>query len=157
MTANPWLEIREVTAGDLEAVAGIERHCFGHAWTSQQYRDGVLEARCVRGLVAVIDERPVAFASLTCLAGQGYIPTFGVLEPYRRMGIGRRLLAELLAAARAMGAREVILEVRVSNAAAQQLYAAAGFTVLGIRRAYYQDPDEDGLVMCCAMKETSAG
>ncbi len=156
MTSEPLLLIREVVAEDLEQVAAIERHCFGHAWTAQQYRDGILEAPCCRGLVAVVDDRPVAFASITCLAGQGYVPTFGVLQAYRRMGIGRQLLWALLAAAREMRAHDVVLEVRVSNEAAQRLYRAAGFGVLGVRRAYYQDPAEDGLVMVCVLEDGAA-
>lgn len=147
MTTEPLLLIREVTSDDLDDVAWIERHCFGHAWTREQYLQGVVDAACACGLVAVVDDRPVAFASITCLAGQGYIPTFGVLQAYRRMGIGRRLLADLLDAARRMDAREVVLEVRVSNEAAQRLYREAGFDVLAVRRGYYQEPPEDGLVM----------
>jgi len=151
MTSDPLLLIRKVTDHDLEDVAWIERHCFGHAWTRAQYVEGVLRSACCCGLVAVVDDRPVAFASVTCLAGQGYVPTFGVLQAYRRMGIGQRLLTALLDQARQMQAQEVVLEVRVSNLAAQRLYGQAGFAVLAVRKAYYEDPAEDGLVMVCKL------
>ena len=44
-------------------------------------------------------------------------------------------------------ARVVTLEVRVSNAAAQQLYAKYGFSQVGLRRGYYTDNHEDAVIM----------
>jgi ribosomal-protein-alanine N-acetyltransferase len=46
-----------------------------------------------------------------------------------------------------MGAVHVILEVRPSNVSARELYEKFGFTLLGIRKEYYQSPPEDALVM----------
>jgi [ribosomal protein S18]-alanine N-acetyltransferase len=39
------------------------------------------------------------------------------------------------------------LEVRVSNKAAQNLYAKYGFREAGLRRGYYTDNKEDALIM----------
>jgi len=39
------------------------------------------------------------------------------------------------------------LEVRASNLAAQNLYSKYGFTQVGIRRGYYLDNREDGVLM----------
>jgi ribosomal-protein-alanine N-acetyltransferase len=41
----------------------------------------------------------------------------------------------------------VFLEVREGNVAAQGLYGALGFTRVGTRRGYYQEPREDAAVM----------
>ena len=41
----------------------------------------------------------------------------------------------------------MILEVRESNKAARQLYAEAGFRIVGVRSDYYVSPREDALVM----------
>jgi ribosomal-protein-alanine N-acetyltransferase len=48
---------------------------------------------------------------------------------------------------REQGATRVLLEVRASNAAAQQLYASLGFQRIGIRKKYYVDNKEDAYVM----------
>ena len=48
---------------------------------------------------------------------------------------------------RGMGARHVVLEVRPSNTGARSLYEKFGFTLLGFRRGYYQNPMEDALVL----------
>jgi ribosomal protein S18 acetylase RimI-like enzyme len=36
----------------------------------------------------------------------------------------------------------------LSNAAAESLYRARGFSVVGVRARYYQRPTEDAKVMC---------
>jgi ribosomal-protein-alanine N-acetyltransferase len=45
------------------------------------------------------------------------------------------------------GARRATLEVRRSNAAAVALYAKLGFEVTAVRTKYYQNPEEDGLIL----------
>ena len=54
---------------------------------------------------------------------------------------------ELLERAGGLGIRSLVLEVRVSNFAAQALYRAQGFRLAGLRRRYYRDTGEDALVM----------
>jgi ribosomal-protein-alanine N-acetyltransferase len=49
-----------------------------------------------------------------------------------------------------LGARRFFLEVRASNLAARELYASLGFTVHSTRKKYYQNPEEDALVMAIA-------
>lgn len=64
----------------------------------------------------------------------------------RRRGIGRSLVLDLIAYARAHAAAKVLLEVRVSNVAAIRLYESLGFTEFNVRKAYYGD-GEDGVEM----------
>src|SRR5699024_10212943 len=75
------------------------------------------------------------------------VMTIGVHPGHRRRGIGRMLMSDLLAAARAHGAREVILEVRVDAEAPQAMYRDFGFTPVGVRKNYYQSEGIDALVM----------
>ena len=67
----------------------------------------------------------------------------------RRQGIGRMLVHTVLAWARDLGANEIRLEVRESNAPALRLYEACGFVVVGRRPGYYADPAEDAVLMRC--------
>lgn len=73
----------------------------------------------------------------------------GVAPTARRQGLGARLLAEVIATARAAGATRLMLEVRAGNQAAQALYQRAGFMVTGRRKGYYPAPDgrEDACLM----------
>jgi ribosomal-protein-alanine N-acetyltransferase len=67
----------------------------------------------------------------------------------RGRGIGRMLVHTALAWARDLGASEIRLEVRESNAPALRLYEACGFVVAGRRPGYYADPAEDAVLMRC--------
>ncbi len=81
---------------------------------------------------------PVGFA--LCLpAGEAFdLAAIGVLPERRRAGIAGRLLAQCEAAARAAGARRIMLEVAEDNAAARAFYARAGFAASGRRAGYYR-------------------
>ena len=46
-----------------------------------------------------------------------------------------------------MGAEAVSLEVRVTNWGAQRLYGGFGFRPIGVRKNYYQEVNEDALIM----------
>ena len=87
----------------------------------------------------------------------GYIGFLGVLDElevtnvathpdYRRRGVGRALVAALLDYAKQGDFRRVSLEVRVSNAAAIALYESLGFTPCGLRKNFYSNPREDGVI-----------
>jgi ribosomal-protein-alanine N-acetyltransferase len=69
-----------------------------------------------------------------------------VAIPARRRGIGRALMNDLVAYARAHGVARVLLEVRAGNAAAIALYEQLGFTQFNVRERYYAD-DEDAIEM----------
>ena len=75
------------------------------------------------------------------------IANLAVSEHARGGGVGGLLLDEALRAVTAGGARSAYLEVRESNVAGQHLYASRRFEVVGRRRAYYDHPLEDALVL----------
>ena len=75
------------------------------------------------------------------------ILNLAVHPEHRRRGLARRLLAEGLAQARTSGAELAWLEVRTSNLAAQALYASFGFKEVGRRPRYYDDTQEDALLL----------
>lgn len=70
-----------------------------------------------------------------------------VAASMRKQGVGLALLRVALQQAWQRGARLAFLEVRKSNLAAISLYASVGFSPVGRRRAYYQDPLEDALTL----------
>ena len=86
---------------------------------------------------AVALSRPGGFCLGRVAADEAELLILAVDPARRRAGIGRALLADFAAAARAAGAREAFLEVGADNAAARALYAAAGWTEAGRRRGYY--------------------
>jgi len=82
---------------------------------------------------------------------RGHVVSIAVLEGYRRRGIGRALMLEGMARMKSLyGAQEVVLEVRVSNEPAINLYRSLGFKVVRILRGYYLD-GEDAYLMAAPL------
>jgi len=89
----------------------------------------------------------IGFAGLWMMAGETHIINIAVRESYRRQGIGELLLIALINLAIELKAEIITLEVRASNLAACGLYFKYGFTQVGLRRSYYTDTGEDGVLM----------
>lgn len=87
------------------------------------------------------------FSGFWFMAEGTHITNIAVRAKYRRQGIGELLLISLLDLATKLKTRIITLEVRVSNTTAHNLYYKYGFTQTGLRRSYYTDNGEDGILM----------
>jgi ribosomal-protein-alanine N-acetyltransferase len=96
----------------------------------------------------------IGFVLARVAADEAEILTLAVVPQARRQGHGGVLLAAALAGAAARGATAMLLEVSADNAAAQALYATAGFVEVGRRRRYYAD-GSDALVLRRALTAPS--
>jgi len=93
------------------------------------------------------EERIAGYAGTAFGDNEAWINNIAVDPAYRRRGVARALMDDLLARARAGGAKSVFLEVAVDNVPAQRLYDAYGFVGLGVRKNYYQHTGTDAAVM----------
>ena len=134
---------RPAVLDDLPALLEIERQCFSYQrWRAEDF----LAAECV---LAEMEGRVIGFlVSRQVFPGDGTdlpereILNLAVIPPFRRMGIAKTLLRHELKQNAAF-----FLEVRESNHAAQALYRSMGFTEIGHRPEYYQEPREGAIVM----------
>jgi ribosomal-protein-alanine N-acetyltransferase len=72
--------------------------------------------------------------------GEAEVLNIAVSPDFQRRGVGRALLNRA-------SPRTLHLEVRESNAAARAFYQSLGFQETGRRRAYYQHPSEDAILL----------
>lgn len=77
--------------------------------------------------VAFVDGVPASFCLGAVRDARASIRGEGTAPPFRRSGLGRRVLEETLEALRGAGAERVSLEVLNGNDAAVQLYKRSGF------------------------------
>ena len=89
----------------------------------------------------------VGFTGFWIMAEEAHITNIAVRKLYRCQGIGELLLISIIDLATELNAQLITLEVRASNTAAQSLYYKYGFTQVGLRRGYYADNREDGILM----------
>jgi ribosomal-protein-alanine N-acetyltransferase len=145
------LKVDPMQASDIAQVHEIERLSFSTPWPAYAFEQELRGNRLARYVVARAEtpegQRVVGFAGVWMMVDEAHITTFGVHPGWRRQGVGRSLLLQLMELALELGARRMTLEVRVSNTPAQELYRRFGFAVAGTRQRYYTDDGEDAFVM----------
>lgn len=132
----PEVQIRPMTAADVQDVIAIERAAYQFPWSDGIFRDCLRVGYVCR--VLTLGAGAVGYGVMSVGAGEAHILNLCVHENFRCRGMGRQLLEHLLDRAAAAGMTEAFLEVRPSNTAAIRLYQAMGFTQVGMRRGYYQ-------------------
>jgi GNAT superfamily N-acetyltransferase len=81
--------------------------------------------------VALFDGRPAGYAGLLQAGDIGRIENVFIAEAHRRQGVGRTLIAHLLALAKRLAMRITCLETEECNAAARSLYKQCGLEAGG--------------------------
>ena len=150
MSEHDLLEVVEIEEG-----SGLSHWGWDAYHTELQSRTDsiMLVARGTR-TEASGEPSVIGFIVARCLAGEIHVNNVAVRPNFRRHGIGEQLLQAVLAWGKQKQASLAVLEVRAGNAAAQGLYRASGFEVVGRRRRYYKDPLEDALLMTVSLQET---
>ncbi|WP_070121688.1 ribosomal protein S18-alanine N-acetyltransferase [Bacillus marinisedimentorum] len=145
--------MRLMTVSDIDEVEKIEQACFATPWSRESFYNEVEINQFAKYLVLELNGSVIGYCGLWIIIDEGHITNIAVLPEYRGRKFGEKLLRYALALARGQGANTVTLEVRASNAAAQNLYRKLGFQEGGIRKNYYTDNNEDALVMWVNLNE----
>lgn len=140
------MQIRELRAEDMPAVARIEAEVFSEPWTERDFLE-MVEADYAHYFVAEEAGEITGYCGLRNMAGEGEITNVAVAPAFRRKGIGRKLMEHLLTEAPLCGVGDCTLEVRAGNSPAISLYESLGFRTEGIRPGFYTKPREDALIM----------
>jgi len=142
------LEIDYMREPDLKDVIWIEGQSFVTPWRGNAFRREVeRDDDYSHFIVARYKRKTIAFLGFTHVLDEAHIVTFAVHPEFRRRGVGTQLLTYTINIAKSLGAKKVILEVRVSNISAQSLYRKLGFQIVAIRKKFYPDTGEDGYIM----------
>ncbi|WP_246142880.1 ribosomal protein S18-alanine N-acetyltransferase [Pasteuria penetrans] len=139
--------IRRMKKSDLKKVAEIESVSFPRPWPVSSYRYELTENPFAYYIVACRGDTVVGFCGCWFIADEAHIITIAVHPAFRRQGIGRAMLLHVKGQLPRFGITRVALEVRVSNTQAQSLYGQFGFVVVGVRKFYYVDNNEDAILM----------
>lgn len=148
--ASSLYVIEPMQLDDLGEVLQIEQQSFSNPWSREGFLYEIgrnphshpIVARTVRREPQAI----VGYCVKWLVLDHVHIQNVAVHPAHRRRGLGRYLIEDALEAGRKAGARKAFLEVRLSNRAAQRLYASLGFHEVGRRRRYYSHPREDAIL-----------
>ncbi|AYC30344.1 ribosomal protein S18-alanine N-acetyltransferase [Paenisporosarcina cavernae] len=146
MTTN--ILYRKMTYEDITSVLAIEREAFTLPWTEEAFQHEMTNNFHAYYVVAETAEHQiVGFCGMWLVMDECHITNVAVLQAFKGRKIGEGLMREAIRVSKEHGAVLMTLEVRVTNTPAQNLYRKLGFKDGGIRKNYYTDNQEDGLVM----------
>lgn len=140
---------RRMTLADLDAVVAIEEATFPTPWSKESFRQELERNVAARYLVAEKDGTVIGYAGAWVILDESHITNIAIEESQRGSGYGRLLTQALMQYLANLGAEYATLEVRKSNLRAQNLYKSLGFIALGVRKRYYEDNQEDAIIMVC--------
>ena len=145
------VRIRAMAEEDLDRVVAIAQSLRdAPQWSRPSYVDAItgLDRPLRRvALVAEMRQEVIGFVVVSLVLTEAELESIAVSEEAQKRGVGAELLKTAMGAVIALGAKEMVLEVRESNLAAAALYARAGFEAIGRRPNYYLDPLEDAILL----------
>jgi len=140
--------IKRMVKEDIDGVIAIEEKAYGpHHWSKDSFLQELNNDLAWYYSLFNENEKLVAYAGTWHILEEAHITNIAVDKDYRRKGYGEALLKHILDDCYKEMIKYLTLEVRVSNKAAIGLYEKYGFTSFGIRKKYYQDNNEDAVIM----------
>lgn len=128
------------------AVAEMERQCFSDPWSEKSVASE-LDNPLSLWLIAEADGVIAGYVGSQTVLDSADMMNLAVSQDFRRQGIGEQLVNSLTEALAEKGVKTLLLEVRISNEPAKQLYQKLGFEIVGKRPRYYEKPREDALIL----------
>jgi ribosomal-protein-alanine N-acetyltransferase len=158
--------LRYMRLEDIPQVLDIDNQSFSASWSARSYTFEVNDNE--NSHMVVLDSASpfsanggnnpnpnnhsgaltiTGYGGFWLISGEAHISTIAVHPAVRRRGLGEVLLAGMLGRGIELEAEYAVLEVRVSNRTALNLYRKYEFEVVGRRRNYYRDNNEDAYQM----------
>ena len=132
----------------IPSIMEIESVSFGkYHWSENSFR-AELNNNLAHYFVALDENKNLlGYCGFWDILEEGHITTFAVREEFRGQKIAAQMMLYVFEKAKELNIKWFTLEVRASNIPAINLYTKYGFETIGEREKYYQDNNEDALIM----------
>ena len=142
------LKIRRMTVDDVDNVIAIEEKAYGeHHWSKDSFLSEINNELARYYCAFDKNNNLLGYAGSWQILEEAHITNVAVSPEMRRKHIGEALLCAIIEDCYKNMVKYITLEVRVSNKAAIALYEKYGFKSFGTRIGYYQNNNEDALIM----------
>lgn len=149
--ASP-LQIRWLIRRDMQDVLEIERESFEFPWSEEDFLCCLRQRNCI-GMVAEVDDQIVGFMIYELHKSRLHVLNFAVSSEYRRTTVGKKMIQRLVDKLSQQRRKEIVVEVRESNLAAQLFFQSQGFFAISVLRNRYDDTTEDAYIMRYLLNE----
>ncbi len=140
------MKSRLMKSEDIEKVYEIENQCFSMPWSKHEIMESFSREDSIYCVIEK-DDVVIGYAALFFVLDEANIINIGINNEYRGIGAGEELLKYLINNVKGKNVSKIFLEVREGNHIAVKLYEKIGFKEIGIRKNFYQNPLENGIVM----------
>ena len=142
------ISIRPMQKDELDDVLKIEEQAYGeHHWSKDSFYGELANDLAHYYSACDNNNKLVGYAGTWRVLDEAHITTLAVQPEQKRKKIGESLLNKIIEDCYKNEVKYLTLEVRVSNTPAISLYEKYGFKSLGTRKGYYQNNNEDALIM----------
>ncbi len=145
------ITIDDIKEGDIPEVMEIEKEAFSDPWSFDMFYSELFNPFSHIWGVREVSGRLIGYICFWRVADEAHILNLAVHKDLRRKGMASRLMQYAMDYWKRDGVKNVFLEVRQSNIAAQELYKKTGFNVILRRAKYYRNPLEDALIMAIGL------
>lgn len=140
--------LRGMTIRDLDRVLQLEEKVFPSPWSREAFLNELLANEFSQAWVAIDSQnKVVAYLIAWHIVDEIHIANIAVDPHVRRQGLAEWMMKVLLDEAKERDISIAHLEVRVTNEAAIRLYKKLGFEIVGRRKNYYKEEQEDAILM----------
>ncbi|MBR2525902.1 ribosomal protein S18-alanine N-acetyltransferase [bacterium] len=137
-----------MTKNDIDGIIDIEKMSYGeHHWSKDSFYAELSNNLAKYFCAFDINNKLLGYAGSWIVLDEAHITNIAVSPEYRGKKIGEALLAKIFETCYKNMVKYLTLEVRVSNTPAIKLYEKYSFKSLGTRKGYYQNNNEDALIM----------
>lgn len=147
------VHIRWMIRRDMPEVLAIEHASFEFPWCEEEFLRVLRQRNCI-GMVAEYGERVVGFMIYELHKNKLHVLDFATHPEFRRMGVGRQMLAKLVGKLSTHRRTRIALHVRETNLPGQIFYKIQGFRATSVVREHYPDTGEDAYLMQYLLDES---
>lgn len=138
--------LRKMDLSDIPYVYNEELKIFGKSLGEKTLYNEVLYNELSRYFIVLVDGKRAGYVGSWLTEPNAEILNLFVSEQYRGLGLGKKLMDEVIGVCHKEKIEAITLEVRKSNVHAVKMYEDLGFEVSHIRKNYYAD-HEDAYLM----------
>lgn len=143
-----YLKLKNIKKTDLDEIMEIEEAAYpNHHWSKQAFENELDNKLAIYKCAVNSDNKIVGFYGFWQILEEAHITTFATHQDFKKKGIATSLMINLVDECYKRMIKYITLEVRISNVPAISLYEKFGFSTIGTRKKYYQDNNEDALIM----------
>lgn len=142
------IKITPMQKSQVDEVIKIEEQAYGdHHWSKDSFYSELSNELAHYYSALDLEGNLIGYAGSWQILDEAHITTIAIKPEFRRKKIAEALLNRILEDCYKNEIKYITLEVRASNKPAISLYEKYGFKSLGIRKGYYQNNNEDALIM----------